>query len=56
MFPALFKHIRRKNRSVVDVMADDNWIKDLMQGIRTMLFVEYILLWTLIDAATLDLA
>jgi hypothetical protein len=45
-----------KNRSVLDVMADDNWIRDLMQGISATLFIDYIMLWTLIDAAALDLS
>jgi hypothetical protein len=56
MFPALLKHSKRKNRSVADAMADDNWIRDLMQGNSTTLFIDYIMLWTLIDAATLDLS
>jgi hypothetical protein len=56
MFPALFKRSKRKNQSVADTMANDNWIRDLMPGISAMLFIDYIVLWTLIDAVALDLS
>lgn len=31
-FPAVFKHSRRKNRTVCAALADDTWIKDLRHG------------------------
>jgi hypothetical protein len=56
MFPALFKRRRRKNRSIADVMANDNWIRDLMLGISAVLFIDYIMMWTLINYVPLDLS
>jgi hypothetical protein len=35
---------------------NDNWIRDIMQYISVVLFVDYLMLWTLVDAATLDLS
>jgi hypothetical protein len=33
MFPNLYKHSRRKNKSVAYAMANDNWIRDIMHDI-----------------------
>jgi hypothetical protein len=48
MFPNLYKHSRRKNKSVAYAMANDNWIRDIMHDITTELMTQYILLWELI--------
>ena len=32
LFPALYQHSRRKNRSVADAIRDDQWILDLSHG------------------------
>jgi hypothetical protein len=45
-----------KNRSIADVMANDNWIRDLMLGISAVLFIDYIMMWTLINYVPLDLS
>jgi predicted Co/Zn/Cd cation transporter (cation efflux family) len=56
MFPALFQKSKRKNRSVAEALENDNWIMDVMQDINLALFIDYIMLWTLVDAADLDLS
>jgi predicted Co/Zn/Cd cation transporter (cation efflux family) len=55
MFPALFQKSKRKNRSVAEALENDNWIMDVMQDINLALFIDYIMLWTLVDAADLRL-
>jgi hypothetical protein len=50
MFPALYLHNKRKNRSVAEALHNNNWIRDLMHNLTTSLFVDYVLLWTLVDA------
>jgi hypothetical protein len=50
MFPALYLHSKQKNRSVAEALHNDNWIRDLMHNLTTSLFVDYVLLWTLVDA------
>jgi hypothetical protein len=53
MFPALFRQRKRKNRSVA--VENDNRIRDIMQNISAELFVDYVMLWILVDDAALDL-
>jgi hypothetical protein len=54
MFPSLYKHSKRKNRTVADAMTNDNWIRDLIHNITTQLFADYVLLWGLVDAVAFD--
>jgi hypothetical protein len=56
MFPALLNQSKRKNRSVADAMENDNWIRGVVQDISAVLFADYIMLWTLVDIATLNLS
>jgi hypothetical protein len=56
MFPALFQKSKRKNWSVAEALDNDNWIMDVMQDISPALLIDYIMLWTLVDAAGLDLS
>jgi hypothetical protein len=55
MFPLLFKHSRRKNRTVADAMANETWISDLMHDVTTDIITEYVMLWIMVDDAGLDL-
>jgi hypothetical protein len=55
MFPLLFKHSRRKNRTVADEMANEAWISDLMHDVTTGIITEYVMLWIVVDDAGLDL-
>jgi hypothetical protein len=54
MFPNLFRHSRRKNRSVAAALADETWIKDLMHDVTPDMLGEYIILWMLIDEVAFD--
>jgi hypothetical protein len=54
MFHDLFKHRRRKNRSMANAMNNDNWIKDVMHDISAPLFVDYVKLWHLVAASPFD--
>jgi hypothetical protein len=54
MFPGLFQHRRRKNRTVADAICNKSWIRDVMHNIFPSLLAEYVTLWTLIDAAEVD--
>jgi hypothetical protein len=54
VFPALYKHSKRKRRAVADALANDNWIRDIIHNIKASLITEYILLWELVDAAAFN--
>jgi hypothetical protein len=49
MFPTLYNHSRRKNRSVASALANDNWIQDLMYDLSPAMFADYLQLWLLVD-------
>jgi hypothetical protein len=51
MFPGVFNHTRRKQRSVVEAMHSNTWISDLMHDPSASLLVDYMLLWILVDAS-----
>jgi hypothetical protein len=53
LFPALYQHCKRKKRTVAEAL-EDNWIRDIMQGITAQLFSDYVLLWGLVDEANFD--
>jgi hypothetical protein len=54
MFPELFKHSKRKNRSVADALLNDNWISDVAHDLSPALMAQYIMLWILVDAVHFD--
>jgi hypothetical protein len=56
MFPMLFRHSLRKNRTVAEAMARETWIRDLMHEVTTDIFVKYIMLWLVIDEISFDSA
>jgi hypothetical protein len=45
---------RRKNRTVANALANDNWIQDLMRNLRPDMFAEYLQLWLLVDDSAFD--
>jgi hypothetical protein len=51
MFPALYRHSKRKNRTVANAMENNNWITDLMHSLSPLIVAEYTLLWDLVEAA-----
>jgi hypothetical protein len=54
MFPTLFSHSQRKNRSVVGALIGEAWIRDLMHDVTTNILAEYIMLLCLIDEVGFD--
>jgi hypothetical protein len=54
MFPGLYDHSKKKKRSVADALQNGNWIRDLMHDVTTAIFVEYIMLWIMVDAAQVN--
>jgi hypothetical protein len=55
MYPLLYMHSRRKNRTVRDAVTNGNWIRDIAHNLNHELLREFFDLWTKIDAAGLRL-
>lgn len=55
IFPLLYKHNRRKNRTVREAIIDDQWIRDLAHNLSEDILRDYFSLWEFIEAADLDL-
>jgi hypothetical protein len=49
LFPVLYNHSKRKNRTVAEAMTNQNWIRDIMHGVTTYLLTQYVLLWELVE-------
>lgn len=45
LFPALYKHTKRKNRSVHDAMTDNKWIRDIDYSMTQQIIAEFLSLW-----------
>jgi hypothetical protein len=54
VFPALFSHSRKKNRTIAEAMAGDTWIKDLMHNVTPNIVADYIRLWMVIGGLNFD--
>jgi hypothetical protein len=54
MFPDLFQHSWRKNRSVPDAMRNENWIANILHEATLNILLQYTVLWILIDEAAFD--
>jgi hypothetical protein len=54
MFPMLYQHSKKKNRTVAEALGDDHWIGDLMHNLTTPTMIEYSLLWELVNTAHFD--
>jgi hypothetical protein len=54
LFPLLHKHSRRKNRTIIDAMGNDNWIRDLTPNLTMQLISDYVMLWELVNEAGFD--
>jgi hypothetical protein len=42
MFPDMFNHSRRKQRSIAEAMRNNAWISDLMHDLSVLLLIDYI--------------
>jgi hypothetical protein len=56
MFPTLFNHARKKNRSVADAISDENWIRDIMHDMTPSMFLDYVRLWHLVTNSSFNQA
>jgi hypothetical protein len=56
LFPTLFDHSRKKNRSVAKALDNENWIRDLMHNVSATILTDYVMLWSMIDVMNLDLS
>jgi hypothetical protein len=56
LFPSLFFHSKRKNRTVANAMQNDNWLRDLMHDMSATLLTEITLLWIEVEAAQIDIS
>lgn len=55
LFPLLFKHSKRKNRTVAQAIIDNKWVSDICYNLSFDLLTEYFNLWRLIAAEDIDL-
>uniref|UniRef100_A0A0A9GPV4 Reverse transcriptase zinc-binding domain-containing protein n=1 Tax=Arundo donax TaxID=35708 RepID=A0A0A9GPV4_ARUDO len=55
LFPNLYRHSRRKKRTVAEALNNDRWVTDIGHNLTTDLLVDYFCLWNLIDEANLNL-
>jgi hypothetical protein len=54
LFPLLFRHSRRKNRSVREAVHNGNWIGDIAYNLNAGLLREFLNLWRHIQSSELD--
>jgi hypothetical protein len=45
LYPALFNHSKRKNRSVKEALTDNKWIDDVDYSLTEHLIAEFVALW-----------
>lgn len=45
LYPALFRHSRRKNRTVKEAITGDKWVSDVDHNMTVQLIEEYLSLW-----------
>lgn len=55
VFPGLYKHSRRKNRSVRDALMGQRWVRDIAHNLNHDLLHEFFTHWTAIWEAHIDL-
>jgi hypothetical protein len=52
-FPALYRHSKRKNRTVADAITNNRWITDIDHNLNLQLIREYAMLWEELDSIQL---
>ena len=48
-FPLLFKHSKRKNRTVAEALSEEQWIRVVSYDLTVPLLDEFVRLWGLIE-------
>jgi hypothetical protein len=54
LFPVLYKHSRRKNRTVFEAITDNKWIRDVDYSMTHQIIAEFIELWERPDVFNLQ--
>jgi len=54
LFPDLYSHSKRKNRTVFEAMTNDQWVRDVSHDLTVGLISEFVQLWTLVEEAHFD--
>jgi exonuclease III len=54
MYPALYKHSKRKNRTVKDAIIGNKWIQDIDYNMTVTLLTQFIDLWQQVQQTTLS--
>jgi hypothetical protein len=54
LFPLLYSHSRRKNRTVRNALQEDRWIRDVAYSLNSDLLRDFFSLWNLIQLVHLD--
>lgn len=55
LFPNLYKHNKRKNRTVAEAMLhNDQWVRDILRDLTVGLLTEYVQLWGLVEGANFN--
>ena len=49
LFPLLFKHSKRKNRTVAEALSEEQWIRVVSYDLAVPLLDEFVHLWDLIE-------
>jgi hypothetical protein len=55
LFPALYKHNKRKNRTVAEALTNDQWIRDVSHDLTVPLIDALVQLWGMIEDVPFDL-
>lgn len=55
LFPLLFKHSKRKNKTVAQALRMNSWVKDICYDLSFDLLTEFFMFWRLIDLEQIDL-
>lgn len=54
VFPTLYKHSKRKNRTVREALHQNTWIKDVDHNMIQHIIAEFLALWDMIDGIALN--
>ena len=54
LFPLLFKHSKRKNRTVAEAISEEQWIRDVSYDLTVPILDEFVRLWGLIEDVHFD--
>jgi hypothetical protein len=53
LFPELFRHSKRKNRTVADALTSNTWVRDIDHDMSQRIIEEYLQLWDKLEHVVL---